>query len=64
VENGGDLAERSVDGVLRLDAKLRAAQRDGASPRALAAIERMEEVFGQTTGMLVWDFVNRPYERW
>ena len=64
VENGGDLAERAANRVLRLDAKLGQAEADGASPRALAAIERLEEVLGHTTGMLVFDYVANPYTRW
>jgi hypothetical protein len=64
VENGGDLAERSANRILRLDAKLREAQAEDASPRALAAIERLEEVLSHGTGMLVLDFVLNPYERW
>ena len=64
VENGGDLAERSVNGVLRLDAKLRQAEADGASPRALATIEQIGGAFGQSAAMLVVDFMQRPYERW
>jgi hypothetical protein len=64
VANGTDLAERSINGVLRLDAKRRQAEADGASPRALAAIERLEEVLGHTTAMIVYDFGANPYERW
>jgi hypothetical protein len=64
VENGTDLAQRSVSGVLRIDAKLQQAQADGASPRALVAIERIEDVLGQTGGMLLFDYMARPYERW
>jgi hypothetical protein len=60
VENGGDLAERSVDRVLRLDAMLREAEADGASPMALSAIERLEGILGQSVGMLVHSFVNSP----
>ena len=64
VENAGDLALRGVDGVLHLDARLRDAREDGASPGALAAIERFREVYGQATTMLLFDFEARPYERW
>jgi hypothetical protein len=64
VENGGDLAERSANRILRLDGRLRQAEADGASPRALAGIERLEEVLSHGTGMLVLDFVLKPYERW
>lgn len=64
VENAGDLAERTINGVLRLDARLREAEAEGASPRALANIERVQEVFGQGSGMLVFDYLQKPYERW
>lgn len=64
VENGQDLAERSVTGVLRLDERLRKAQTEGASPHALALIQRIEWTLGNGTALLVDDFLNRPYERW
>jgi hypothetical protein len=64
VENGVDLAVRSANGLLRLDSRLRDAEAAGASPRVLAGIERLEEVLSQGTGMLVFDFVMNPYERW
>jgi hypothetical protein len=64
VKNAVELAERSADGLLRLDARLREAEVEGASPRALAGIERLEEVFSHSACGLVYDFVSRPYERW
>jgi hypothetical protein len=64
VENGRDLAERSVNGVLRLDARLREAEVDGASPRALAMIEQIGGAFGQSASLLVVDFMQRPYRTW
>jgi hypothetical protein len=64
VENGGDIAERSVNRILRLDARLQEAQATGASPGALAAIERLREVYAQTSAMVVFDFGANPYQRW
>jgi hypothetical protein len=64
VENGGDIAERSVTRILRLDARLQEAQETGASPGALAAIERLREVYAQTSAMVVFDFGANPYTRW
>jgi hypothetical protein len=64
VESGGDIAERSVTRILRLDARLQEAQETGASPGALAAIERLREVYAQTSAMVVFDFGANPYQRW
>jgi hypothetical protein len=64
VENAGDLVERSVNRVLRIDTLRHEAREHGASPGALAAIERLQEVYAQTSAMLVFDFQARPYERW
>jgi hypothetical protein len=64
VENGGDLAERSVTRILRLDARLQEALETGASPGALAAIERLREVYAQTSAMVVFDYGSDPYTRW
>jgi hypothetical protein len=64
VESGGDLAERSVNRILRLDARLRKAEAEGASPRALAAIEQIQDVHGHASGLLVFDYIARPNERW
>lgn len=64
VENGGDLAERSVSRLLRLDKRLRAAELEGVSPRVLAIIEKTELIYGHAAGALVNEFMNNPYERW
>jgi hypothetical protein len=55
-ENSGDLAERAVNRLLRLDRLAQEAALNGASQRAQANIERLIEVLGHTTGMLVFDF--------
>jgi hypothetical protein len=64
VENGGDLAKRGVKNLLDLDRQLNEAAADDASPRALAGIEQLEQIYVKGAGMVVWDFMNRPYERW
>jgi hypothetical protein len=64
VENGGDIAERSVTRILRLDTRLQEAQEMGASPGAIAAIERLRDVYAQTSAMVVFDFGANPYMRW
>jgi hypothetical protein len=56
VENTGDLAERAVDRIVRLDRKATEAAMIGVSPRAQANIERMIDVVGHTTGMVVFDY--------
>jgi hypothetical protein len=64
LENGRDLGERSIDGVLQLAAKLHKAEADGESPRELAIIEQIEGAFGKSAVMVMLDFMQRPYERW
>lgn len=64
LENGGDLAGRATDQVVRLDAKLQGAQASSASPMALATIERINAAYGQGAGLLVNDYMIHPYERW
>jgi hypothetical protein len=56
VENTVDLAGRAIDGLVGLDRKALGAAVDGVSQRTQANIERLIEVVGHTTGMLVFDF--------
>jgi hypothetical protein len=56
VENTGDLAERAVDRIVRLDRKATEAAMNGVSPRGQANIERLIDVVGHTTGMVVYDY--------
>jgi hypothetical protein len=64
VENAADLAKRGVKNLLDLDRQLQEAEADDASPRALAGIEQLEQIYVNGAGMVVCDFMNRPYERW
>jgi hypothetical protein len=56
VENTGDLGERAINRIVRLDRKATEAALEGVSPRAQANIERVIEVVGHTTGLVVFDY--------
>jgi hypothetical protein len=56
VENTGDLVERAVDRIVRADGKATEAAMMGVSPRAQAHIERMVDILGHTTGLVVFDY--------
>jgi hypothetical protein len=64
MENGADLAKRGIKNLLDLDRRLQEAEAEGASPRALAGIEQLEQIYVNSTGNVVCDFMNRPGERW
>jgi hypothetical protein len=64
VDNAIDLADRSVDGILALDERLRQARANDATPLALVLIERKQVRLSDGADNLIDDFMNRPYERW
>jgi hypothetical protein len=64
MENAADLAKRGVKNLLDIDRQLHEAEADDASPRALAGIEQLEQIYVNGAGMVVCDFMNRPYEKW
>jgi hypothetical protein len=64
LDGGGNLVNIATDRILKSDRRLQEAAADGASPMALAAIERLQMTYGVGAGNLVDDFMNHPYERW
>jgi hypothetical protein len=64
VVHGVKIAKMSGKGLRDLDRDLRQAQAEGTTPMALANMERINSIFSQAAGNVVYDFLNNPYQRW
>ena len=64
IDGAGDLVEVAGERIVEADRNLRQAEAEGASPSALAALEKLHMTYGAGAQFIVAEVMTNPYDRY